>query len=124
MTDPGGEMIVYAAPDDGPRVQLRAVDGTVWLSQAEIAELYGTSVPNIIQIARRVLADGEATEATLNSELRVAQEGRRQVRREVKIYNRAHPRHRLPRVDAASGPVPAVGHDGAARVPGQGLRAR
>lgn len=54
MTDPGGEMIVYAAPDDGPRVQLRAVDGTVWLSQAEIAELYGTSVPNIIQIARRV----------------------------------------------------------------------
>ncbi|WP_285592827.1 virulence RhuM family protein [Actinomycetospora sp. NBRC 106378] len=59
----------------------------MWLSQAEIAELYGTSVQNIAQIAGRVLADGEVTMATVNSELRVAQEGRRQVRRQVKVHN-------------------------------------
>jgi hypothetical protein len=87
MADDGGEIVVYNAADGGPRVQLRAIDGTVWLTQAEIARLYGTSVPNIAQIVRRVLADGEVTEATINSELRVAEEGRRQVRRQVKVYN-------------------------------------
>lgn len=85
--DDGGEVIVYTTPNGGPRVQLRAVNGTVWLSQAEIAELYGTSVSNVAHIARRVLDDGEVTRATIDSESRVAQEGRRQVRRDVKIYN-------------------------------------
>lgn len=83
----GGEVIVYTTPGGGPQVQLRAVDGTVWLAQSEIARLYGTSVQNVDQIARRVLVDGEVTQATINSELRVAPEGRRQVRREVKVYN-------------------------------------
>lgn len=87
MTDPGGEIVVYRSDDGRSQVQLRPVDGTVWLTQAQIAELYGTSVPNIVQIARRVLADGEVDESTLNSELRVQQEGPRQVRREVKTYN-------------------------------------
>jgi hypothetical protein len=87
VTEPGGEMIVYRSPDGGTRVQLRAVQGTVWLTQAQIAELYGTSVPNIVQIIRRVLDDGEVTRATLNSELRVQLEGSRRVQRDVKIYN-------------------------------------
>ncbi|MDN5914611.1 MAG: virulence RhuM family protein [Pseudonocardia sp.] len=87
MTEPGGEIVVYRSDDGRSQVQLRPVDGTVWLTQVQIAELYGTSVPNIVQIARRVLADGEVDEATLNSELRVQEEGSRQVRREIKIYN-------------------------------------
>lgn len=87
MIEPSGEIVVYRTDDGRSEVQLRAVDGTVWLTQGQIAELYGTSVPNIVQIARRVLEDGEVDEATLNSELRVQTEGSRQVRREVKIYN-------------------------------------
>jgi len=57
------------------------------LSQRALADLYGTSVPNIRQIVARVLADGEVSEATINSELMVRQEGRRQVRREVLVHN-------------------------------------
>ncbi|WP_208641142.1 virulence RhuM family protein [Micromonospora arborensis] len=87
MTDPAGELILYRADDGGSVVQLRATKGTVWLTQAQMAELYGTSVPNIVQIMRRVLADEEVTEATINSELVVRVEGGRQVRREVKVYN-------------------------------------
>ncbi|WP_405216716.1 virulence RhuM family protein [Agrococcus sp. Ld7] len=87
MSDGGsGEIILYTDPD-GAEVQLRAVDGTVWLTQAQLADLYGTSVPNIAQIIRRLLADGEVTEATINSELMVRDEGGRQVRREVTVYN-------------------------------------
>ena len=81
-----GEIILYTA-DGGAQIQLRAVDGTVWLTQAQLAELYDTSVPNIVQTIRRILADGEVSEATINSELVVRPEGGRQVRRELLIYN-------------------------------------
>ncbi len=89
MSEPGGEVIVYRSPDGQVFVQLRPGAGTVWLTQAQLAELYDTSVPNIAQIIRRVLDDGEVTEATINSELKVQTEGARTVRREIKIYNLA-----------------------------------
>jgi hypothetical protein len=62
-----GEFIVYRTADGGTEVQIRAVDGTVWLTQAQMAELYGTSLQNISASITRVLADGEVTEATINS---------------------------------------------------------
>jgi hypothetical protein len=87
VTEPSGEVILYRSDDGQSVVQLRAVGGTVWLTQAQLAELYATSIPNIVQIIGRVLADGEVGEATTNSELRVQQEGAREVRRTVKVYN-------------------------------------
>jgi hypothetical protein len=87
MTEPGGDLVVYRTDDGRTEVQLRAVRGTVWLTQVQIAQLYATSIPNIVQILRRVLADGEVAAASINSELVVRQEGARQVRREIKIYN-------------------------------------
>jgi len=86
VTEQRGEVIVYRR-GGASEVQLRAVNGTVWLSQRAIADLYGTSVPNIKQIISRVLAEGELSEATINSELIVRQEGTRQVRQEVLVYN-------------------------------------
>ncbi|MDR3359760.1 MAG: virulence RhuM family protein [Bifidobacteriaceae bacterium] len=86
MPEHGGQMIVYRR-EGASAVQLRPVNGTVWLSQRAIADLYGTSVQNIQQIITRVLEDGELTEATINSELIVRQEGSRQVGREVRLFN-------------------------------------
>lgn len=62
-------------------------DRMLFFTQAEIAELYGTSIPNVAQIIRRVLEDGEVTEATIDSELMVRREGDRDVRRQLKVYN-------------------------------------
>ncbi|MGC4877105.1 hypothetical protein ACLQ26_12725 [Micromonospora sp. DT43] len=73
--DPAGELILYRSDDGGSVVQLRASKGTIWLTQAQMAELYGTSVLNIVQIMRRVLADEEVTEATINSELSSSRRG-------------------------------------------------
>ena len=87
MIEPGGELVLYRSADGRATVQLRAVEGTAWLAQAQIAELYGTSVQNIDQITRRILADGEVTEATINSELIVRTEGSRRVQRKIKIYS-------------------------------------
>lgn len=82
-----GELVVYRSEDGQTHVQLRAVEGTVWLTQAQIAELYDTSVSNVAHIMRRVLDDGEVAQATIDSESKVQQEGSRTVRREVKVYN-------------------------------------
>lgn len=87
MTEPAGEVILYRSDDGQSHVQLRVVGGTVWLTQAQMAELYGTSTQNIQQIIARVLADGEVTEATINSELMVRREGTRDVRRRLSVYN-------------------------------------
>ncbi len=81
-----GEVILYTA-EGGAQVQLRAVEGTVWLTQGQLAELYGTSTQNIGQTIRRVLDEGEVSAATINSEFAVRVEGGRTVRRELRVYN-------------------------------------
>ena len=87
MSEPAGELILYRVDDGGTVVQLRAVGGTVWLTRGEIADLYGTTPQNISQIVARVLADGEVTASTRKAEFLVRQEGAREVRRQVDLYN-------------------------------------
>ena len=40
-----GEFLLYQAPDGTARIHLRVSDGTVWLTQRQLAELYQVSVP-------------------------------------------------------------------------------
>ena len=87
MTEPTGEMIVYRTDDGRTQIELRAVDGTVWLTQAEIAALFDTQVPNINKHISAVLDDGEQGQATISSQEIVRQEGSRQVRRTIQTYN-------------------------------------
>jgi hypothetical protein len=83
-----GELILYTTPDGSSRIQLRAENGTVWLTQLEIAELFSTTVPNINMHIRNVLKEGEQLpEATIKEDLIVRQEGERTVQRPVKLYN-------------------------------------
>jgi hypothetical protein len=83
-----GELILYRTEDGTTAVKLRAEEGTVWLTQMEMAELFQTTVPNINQHIKSILADGELSgEATIKDYLIVRQEGRRQVRRPINIYN-------------------------------------
>jgi hypothetical protein len=54
-----GEIILYSTPDSGSAIQLRLEDGTVWLSQKEMAQLYQVSVPAISKLLRAIFAEGE-----------------------------------------------------------------
>ena len=54
-----GEMILYNTEDGVTVVQLRARDGSVWLSQAQIAELFEATKQNVSLHIRNVLEDGE-----------------------------------------------------------------
>ncbi|KIQ63150.1 2-hydroxyacid dehydrogenase [Kitasatospora griseola] len=82
-----GELVLYRTEDGRNQIQMRAVGGTVWLTQAEMAELFETGIPNINKRIGQILEDGELTEATISSTEMVRQEGSRQVRRDVLVYN-------------------------------------
>lgn len=85
---PDGELILYQTEDGLARVQLRASDGTVWLSQADMADLFETTPQNVTQHLRALFADGELVEsATCKEHLQVRTEGEREVKRVVRIYN-------------------------------------
>lgn len=61
---------------------------TVWLTQAQLAELYKTSVPNICLHIGNILEDDELqADSTIKESLIVQLEGNREVSREVKHYN-------------------------------------
>ncbi len=83
-----GELILYASDDGSARIQLRAVDGTVWLTQGEIAELFQTTSQNISLHIKSIFAAGELEpEATCKEYLQVRSESGRQVRRRLKSYS-------------------------------------
>lgn len=87
MSDRHGELILYRTDDGRTDVHLRAEDGTVWLSQAELADLFETTPQNITQHIRAVYEDAELDEAaTCKDYLQVRREGKREVRRSVKTY--------------------------------------
>ena len=61
---------------------------TVWLTQAQLAELYKTSVPNICLHIGNILDEEELqADSTIKNSLIVQLEGNREVSREVKHYN-------------------------------------
>ncbi len=87
MTSPLGELILYRTDDGRTEVHLRAAEGTVWMTQGEMAELFDTTPQNITQHVRAIYDDGEIEEdATCKDYLQVRQEGAREVRRTVKAY--------------------------------------
>ncbi len=83
-----GELIIYRTEDGTDELQLRLVDGSVWLTQAEIGTLFQTTPQNITQHVRAIYEEGELTEeGTCKQLLQVRQEGARQVSRKSKLYN-------------------------------------
>jgi len=82
------KLILYTTEDGQSRIQLRADNETVWLTQLEMAELFSATKQNISLHLRNIFADGELdTKATVKESLTVQKEGGREVRRPVTLYN-------------------------------------
>ncbi len=82
-----GELILYRTEDGREEIQLRLAEGSVWLTQAEIATLFETSKQNISYHIQEILTAGELPEeATVKDYLTVRTEGAREVRRKVKLF--------------------------------------
>ncbi len=53
------ELLFYQTEDGQTRLQVRLEGETVWLTQAQMAELFQTSVPNISMHVRNLFTEGE-----------------------------------------------------------------
>lgn len=83
-------LILYQADDRTARIEVRLDGGTVWLTQAQLAELFQTTPQNITVHLKAIYAEGELVEeATCKSYLQVRREGGREVARTLRHYNLA-----------------------------------
>ena len=82
------DLLMYQTEDGRTRISVRLDGETLWLTQAAMAELFQTSVPNVNLHIKSIYGEGEHhPEATIKENLIVRQEGARSISRLVKFYN-------------------------------------
>ncbi len=73
---PQSEFILYQTEDGRTRIQCRFENETMWLTQAQIAELFQTTPQNVTLHLKAIFAEGELNEpATCKDYLQVAGRG-------------------------------------------------
>ena len=88
MDNTKGNILIYQNEKGDTKVDAYFNDTTIWMSQRSIADLYQTSPQNITLHIKNIYEEGELEEnSTCKNYLQVQQEGKRQVQREVKLYN-------------------------------------
>jgi hypothetical protein len=84
---PPSEIIFYQTEDGQTRVQCRLEEETLWLTQAQIAELFETTPQNVTLHLKAIYAEQELSEqATCKDYLQVRSEGGREVNRRLRHY--------------------------------------
>jgi len=82
-----GEIVMYQ-PDETIRLEVRVEDETVWLSQAQMADLFATDRSSIAKHILNIYETNELEkEPTCAKIAQVRQEGNRKVRRSLIYYN-------------------------------------
>lgn len=80
-----GEIILYQTEDGLTKINLRAINGTVWLTQLEIAQLFDTSKQNVSLHLQNVFDQSELSEHSVVKEsLTTAADGKQY---KTKFYN-------------------------------------
>ena len=83
-----GEIVIYQSPDGITNLEVKLEEETVWLSQAQMVDLFQTTKQNVSLHVNNVFKEGELKEdSTVKEFLTVRTEGKRQVVRNVKYYN-------------------------------------
>ena len=87
--DKENKLILYKDDEGKVSVNTRFADEDVWLTQAQLAEIYQTTQQNISLHLQGIYGDNELDddERTHKKYLLVRQEGKRKVQREIEHYN-------------------------------------
>ena len=82
------EFLIFAYQSGGDGVEVRVQDGTVWLSQKLIGQLFETSSDNVGVHLKNIFSEEELAERATTEDFSVVQkEGTRNISRMVKHYN-------------------------------------
>ena len=83
-----GEVVLYKTEDGKTALDVRLAGETVWLTQAQIASLFGVNIPAVSKHVKNIFSSRELTpKATVSKMEIVRTEGKRRVKRDVEVYN-------------------------------------
>jgi len=83
-----GQIIIYQTPDGKTQLDVKLENETVWLSQAQLIELFESTKQNISLHINNVFKECELDKkATVKEYLTVRQEGNRTVKRNIEHYS-------------------------------------
>jgi len=82
------KIVIYQTEDGQTQIDVRLENETVWLTQAQMVELFQTTKQNVSLHLNNLYKEGELQkEGTVKEYLTVQQEGKRRVSRRVKYYD-------------------------------------
>lgn len=83
-----GEVVIYQTDDGETKIDVRFVDETVWLTQAQLVELFQSSKANISEHIKNIYNEEELDKESTVRKFRIVQiEGEREVERNIIHYN-------------------------------------
>ena len=86
--DNNNQIIIYQTDDDQTQIDVRLENETVWLTQAQMAELFQTDRTSIVRHINKIYADDELDrDSTCAKIAQVQKEGQRTVRRRIPYFN-------------------------------------
>ena len=65
--DPKNSIVIYEGDNGVPRIEVRMQGETVWLNQAQVAELFGVQRPAITKHLQNIFESGELDEDSVSS---------------------------------------------------------
>ena len=84
---PKGEIIIYKAAE-GPELQVKLQDETIWLNLNQIAKLFGTQKATISKHIKNIYKTAELSQNRTVSILETVQtEGGREIKRQIEFYS-------------------------------------
>ena len=82
------EIEIYKDKDNQTQIEVKFEEDTVWLNQAQLADLFKGSRTNIVEHIKNIYKTGELEEASTCRKFRqVRKEGGRNVERQIEHYN-------------------------------------
>mgnify|MGYP003293702266 FL=1 len=86
--DNNNQIIIYQTDDDQTQIDVRLENETVWLTQAQMAELFQTDRTSIVRHINKIYTDDELDrDSTCAKITQVQKEGQRTVRRSIPYFN-------------------------------------
>jgi len=79
---------IYTAPDNSVQLQVKVQEETVWLTQKQLADLFGVKKAAISKHVANIFSQGELSpDATVSKMETVQMEGKRTIVRSIDYYN-------------------------------------
>ena len=71
LTMNNGEIVIYQNPNGTIKIDVRLEEETVWLSQSQMAELFGKSKKTISEHIQNIFSEGELSENSVVRKFRI-----------------------------------------------------